>query len=75
MPRELPPSIGKPNLAADIVRLLAAIDNRYDALQLDPEYGPLIRAAGERYEELKDRHLDFRACAWAAKADGKCSRE
>jgi hypothetical protein len=29
----------------------------------------LIRTAGERYEELKDRRLDFTACAWAAKAE------
>lgn len=69
MARELPASIAEPNLAADIVRLLAAIDNRYDALQLDPEFGPLIRSAGERYEELKDRRLDFTVCAWAAKAE------
>jgi hypothetical protein len=69
MPCERPASIARPNLAADIVRLLAAIDNRYDALQLDPEFGPLIRAAGERYEELRDQRLDFTACAWAAKAE------
>lgn len=69
MAREPPASIATPSLAADIVRLLAAIDNRYDPLQLDPEFGPLIRAAGERYEELRDQRLDFRTCAWAAKAE------
>lgn len=69
MPRERPASIAQPNLAHDIVRLLAAIDNRYDPLQLDPEFGPLIRTAWERYEELKGRHLDFRDCGRAAAAE------
>lgn len=69
MAREPPASIAEPNLAADFVRLLAAIDNPYDPLQLDPEFGPLIKAAGERYEELKDQRMDFTACAWAAKAE------
>ncbi len=69
MARERPPSLTEPNLATDIVRLLAAIDNRYDPLQLDPEMGPLIRGAGDRYEELKHRGLDFRDCAVAAKSE------
>lgn len=69
MARERPPSLTEPSLAIDIVRLVDGIGNRYSALQLDDEMGPLLRAAWNRYEELKDRGLDFTACDLAARTE------
>jgi hypothetical protein len=69
MARELPPSLTEPGLATDLVRLVDAIGNRYTALQLDDEMGPLIRAAWNRYDELKGKGIDFTQCDLASRVE------